>query len=219
MASLAQRMKEAMELRNISQAEIVKRTGIGKSSISTYLSGEYEPKQRNIYKICEVLNVSEAWLMGHDVPMERHTVQLKSPAVTTDTVVLPVIGNIAAGYNEIAIEDWSGETVEVPASYLKGRNRNEFIVLKVHGDSMYPEYHNGDKVVILKQSSLSRSGAIGAVLYDGENATLKRVEYIEDKIKLIPLNPTYPPKTITGADCESVRIIGIPKVLIRDIEE
>ncbi|MBR3767567.1 MAG: helix-turn-helix transcriptional regulator [Clostridia bacterium] len=71
MASLAQRMKEAMDLRNISQAEIVKRTGIGKSSISTYLSGEYEPKQRNIYKICEVLNVSEAWLMGYDAPMER----------------------------------------------------------------------------------------------------------------------------------------------------
>lgn len=219
MASLAQRMKEAMELRNISQAEIVKRTGIGKSSISTYLSGEYEPKQRNIYKICEVLNVSEAWLMGHDVPMERHTVQLKNPTVTTDTVSLPVIGNIAAGYNEIALEDWSGETVEVPLSYLKGRNKNEFIVLKVHGDSMFPEYHNGDKVVILKQTSLPRSGSIGAVLYDDETATLKRVEYFEDKIKLIPLNPTYPPKTISGPDCESVRIIGIPKVLIREIEE
>lgn len=219
MASLAERMKEAMELRNISQAEIVKRTGIGKSSISTYLSGEYEPKQRNIYKICEVLNVSEAWLMGHNVPMERHPVQLKNPTITANTVTLPVIGNIAAGYNEIALEDWSGETVEVPLSYLKGRSKNDFIVLKIHGDSMYPEYHNGDKVVILKQSSLSRSGAIGAVLYDGEIATLKRVEYFEDKIKLIPLNPTFPPKTITGSDCEQVHIIGIPKVLIREVEE
>lgn len=219
MASLAERMKEAMELRNISQAEIVKRTGIGKSSISTYLSGEYEPKQRNIYKICEVLNVSEAWLMGHNVPMERHPVQLKNPTITANTVTLPVIGNIAAGYNEIALEDWSGETVEVPLSYLKGRNKNEFIVLKVHGDSMFPEYHNGDKVVILKQASLPRSGSIGAVLYDGETATLKRVEYFEDKIKLIPLNPTFPPKTITGPDCEQVHIIGVPKVLIREIEE
>lgn len=219
MASLAQRMKEAMELRNISQAEIVKRTGIGKSSISTYLSGEYEPKQRNIYKICEVLNVSEAWLMGHNVPMERHPVQLKNPTITADTVTLPVIGNIAAGYNEIALEDWSGETVEVPLSYLKGRNKNEFIVLKVHGDSMFPEYHNGDKVVILKQASLPRSGSIGAVLYDGETATLKRIEFYENKIKLIPLNPTFPPKTISGPDCEQVHIIGIPKVLIREIEE
>lgn len=108
---------------------------------------------------------------------------------------------------------------EVPASYLKGRNKNEFIVLKVHGDSMYPEYHNGDKVVILKQSSLDRSGSIGAILYDGECATLKKVEYFDNKIKLIPLNPTYPPRTITGPDCESVHIIGSPKVLIRNIEE
>ena len=60
-----------MSLRKMSQAELVKKTGIGKSSISTYLSGEYEPKQRNIYKICEALNINEAWLMGHDVPMEK----------------------------------------------------------------------------------------------------------------------------------------------------
>ena len=53
------------------QVDLVSLTGIGKSSISTYLSGEYEPKQRNIYKIAKALDVSEAWLMGEDVPMER----------------------------------------------------------------------------------------------------------------------------------------------------
>lgn len=157
--------------------------------------------------------------MPIELPISEEAYKFKNPTVTTDTVTLPVIGNIAAGYNEIALEDWSGETVEVPLSYLKGRNKNEFIVLKVHGDSMFPEYHNGDKVVILKQASLPRSGSIGAVLYDGETATLKRIEFYEDKIKLIPLNPTFPPKTISGPDCEQVHIIGIPKVLIREIEE
>lgn len=226
-SSTQKRLKDLMSNRNLRQVDIVnmaqplcEKYGIKltKTDLTQYISGKTEPNQRKLFILSITLDVNEAWLMGYDVSMKREN-KLKSPAVTTDTVVLPVIGNIAAGYNEIAIEDWSGETVEVPASYLKGRSRNDFIVLKVHGDSMYPEYHNGDKVVILKQPSLSRSGAIGAVLYDGENATLKRVEYIEDKIKLIPLNPTYPPKTITGADCESVRIIGIPKVLIREIEE
>ena len=71
MATIADRIKEAMELRGMKQADLVSLTGIGKSSISTYLSGEYEPKQRNIYKIAKVLDVNEAWLMGEDVPMER----------------------------------------------------------------------------------------------------------------------------------------------------
>ena len=68
MATIADRIKEAMELRGMKQADLVSLTGIGKSSISTYLSGEYEPKQRNIYKIAKVLDVNEAWLMGEDVP-------------------------------------------------------------------------------------------------------------------------------------------------------
>lgn len=53
------------------QSELVEKTKIGKSSISTYISGAYEPKQKNIYKIAKALDVSEAWLMGMDVSMER----------------------------------------------------------------------------------------------------------------------------------------------------
>ena len=82
MDSIANRMKIAMSNLNISQAELVKRTGIGKSSISTYLTGEYEPKQKNLYKIASALNVNEAWLMGLNVPMER------KPATTDELVTL-----------------------------------------------------------------------------------------------------------------------------------
>lgn len=71
MATIAQRINEALNIRNLKQADLVRMTGIGKSSISTYLSGEYDPKQRNIYKIAAALNVNEAWLMGYDVPMEK----------------------------------------------------------------------------------------------------------------------------------------------------
>ena len=61
---------------------------------------------------------------------------------------------------------------------------------------MYPLYMDGDKVLILKQSTLNRSGEIGAILYNGDNATLKKVEYVEgeDWMKLVPVNPEYPPK-------------------------
>ena len=71
MATISERLKEAMLLRNVKQIDLVNATGIGKSSISTYISGSYEPKQRNIYKLAKALNVNEAWLMGYDVPMER----------------------------------------------------------------------------------------------------------------------------------------------------
>lgn len=74
MKKFAERFQEALDVRGMKQADIVSLTKIGKSSISTYLSGEYEPKQRNIYKIATALNVDESWLMGYDVPMERKQV-------------------------------------------------------------------------------------------------------------------------------------------------
>lgn len=76
MKTIANRIKEGLVIREMKQSDLVECTGIGKSSISTYISGQYEPKQRNIYKIAKALNVNEAWLMGYDVPMERTTEQL-----------------------------------------------------------------------------------------------------------------------------------------------
>lgn len=71
MKTISERIKEALHIRGMRQSELVEKTGIGKSSISTYISGAYEPKQKNIYKIAKALNVTEPWLMGLDVPMDK----------------------------------------------------------------------------------------------------------------------------------------------------
>ncbi|MBP1040408.1 helix-turn-helix domain-containing protein [Vagococcus sp. BWB3-3] len=60
-----------MDIRNIKAIDLSYKTGIGKSSISQWLSGKYEAKQDKIYILAKVLNVDEAWLMGLDVPMEK----------------------------------------------------------------------------------------------------------------------------------------------------
>lgn len=82
-ASIADRIKKGMEIRGLKQADIVKMTGIGKSSMSTYLSGQYAPKQKNIYKIAKAMNVNEEWLLGFDVPMERTNNDV-GPSVASD---------------------------------------------------------------------------------------------------------------------------------------
>ncbi|WP_415287169.1 helix-turn-helix domain-containing protein [Clostridium perfringens] len=71
MKSIADRIKEGLLYRNMKQADLVNLSGISKGALSSYISGSYEPKQKNIYKLAKALNVNEAWLMGYDVPMER----------------------------------------------------------------------------------------------------------------------------------------------------
>lgn len=78
MATTADRISEAMKLRDIRQADLVKKTGISKGALSSYISGRYVPKQNNVYLIAKALDVSEAWLMGGDVPMQR----IESPTLT-----------------------------------------------------------------------------------------------------------------------------------------
>ena len=60
-----------MDIKNINQVDLCQRTGIPKSSMSMYLSGERSPRQNRLSQIAEKFNISEAWLMGYDVPMER----------------------------------------------------------------------------------------------------------------------------------------------------
>lgn len=67
------RLQKAMNIRNIKATELSEKAHIPKSAISQYLSGLYEAKQKSIFKLASALNVSEGWLMGLDVPMEKET--------------------------------------------------------------------------------------------------------------------------------------------------
>lgn len=77
-----ERLREAMSIKNKKQIDLVRTTGIDKGSISSYLSGRYEPKQEAIYKLAIALDVSEMWLWGYDVPMDRPKAQKNNDAIS-----------------------------------------------------------------------------------------------------------------------------------------
>ena len=70
-SNCSERISTALTIRRMKQSELCARTKIPKSAMSQYISGAFEPKQDRIYLIAKALGVSEAWLMGYDVPMER----------------------------------------------------------------------------------------------------------------------------------------------------
>ena len=80
----ANRIRTALKTRRMKQVELCQLAKVPESSLSLYLKGEYEPKQNRIYDMARVLNVSEAWLMGYDVPMEREKPTPKERIVLTE---------------------------------------------------------------------------------------------------------------------------------------
>lgn len=63
--------------------------------------------------------------------------------------------------------------------------------VKLAGDSMEPDFHDGDTVWVMRERTLS-GGEIGLFLYDG-NAYCKKLSTQDGKVKLISLNSAYAP--------------------------
>lgn len=79
----ANRLKEILSERNMRQVELIEtcnRIGekygvkISKSAMSQYVAGRNQPDQVRLTILAEALGVSEAWLMGYDVPRKKKNI-------------------------------------------------------------------------------------------------------------------------------------------------
>ena len=147
---------------------------------------------------------------GHGIP---YHIRLRPPAFSVvDTMRLPILGAIAAGTPQQAIEQ--ADTWVERLDELLSVQPGDFL-LTVKGESMIGEgIFPGDLVLIHPQETVE-TGEIAAVMVGREEATLKRV-YPEAPrhVRLAPSNPTmrelvYP--------AEEVRVIGKYRGLIRPV--
>jgi transcriptional regulator with XRE-family HTH domain len=77
-AELKERLHTAMKLKGIRAVDLVEQTGVPKGAISYYLAGRSQPKADRLHVLAKALDVSEAWLLGYDVPMARTAEQKKN---------------------------------------------------------------------------------------------------------------------------------------------
>lgn len=190
-----ERLREAMETRGIRQVDLVEQTGIAKSAISAYVNGDYVPKQINTYKIAKVLGVSEAWLMGKNVPMDP----MPTNILPIKAKKVPLLGEIACGQPTYVAEE--------KGSYVLTNSDDVDFCLRVEGDSMIDAgIKEGDLVFVRSQPRVD-NGEIAVVLV-GDEATLKRFYETDDGVILKPENPSYQPIFYKADDFERVRILG-----------
>lgn len=206
MKTTSDRIKEGMEIRGLKQSDLVEKTGISKGALSSYISGRYAPKQNNIYLISKALNISESWLMGNDVPMERHLKNIPS----STAVVINVLGRVAAGIPMDAIE----EIIDTEEISQKMDADGEYFALKISGDSMEPKISNGVIVIVRKQSNAD-DGNLVIAMVNGYDAVCKRLKKYKDGIALVSNNPAYEPLYFSNEDIikKPVTILGVVKEL------
>lgn len=214
MAKFNERLLEAMKAKGITQAELCKRTGIGKSAMSQYMSGKFNPKQTRTYLIATALNVSIPWLMGADVPMEDNAKTVIHPLSNDNVFMRPLYDSVAAGLGVPAVN----QIVSYIPTYINNvSEKDKYIWVRVEGDSMFPKIENGDKILIRLQDSVD-SGQIGVVLIDGEEAVVKKINYGDNWIELESFNPYYPPRRFEGADVQQIRVVGLVREVSKELQ-
>lgn len=202
--------------KNLSQEELAEIIGVSKSTIGMYEQGKRIPKaDATLKKLAEFFSVSIDYLMG--LSPNKEDVTPSNIYSVEGLVSFEEIGTVKAGFDGMAAEIPTGRTIEIPASMLGGRSQEDFFMLRVNGDSMYPTLHDGDSILCLRCSSVD-PGTLAVVLYNGDEASVKKVNYIygQNWMELIPDNPEYKTKRIEGADLEQCRVLGKVVKLIRD---
>lgn len=213
-SNTSKRLKEIMDTRGLKQVDILEmakpycqKYGIrlGRNDLSQYVSGKVTPGQEKLTILGLALGVTETWLMGYDVPMDR--VNNKKVNSLPHQDFKPVskrkykyLGEIACGEPIFADEQYE--------TYIElDSDIHADFVLRAKGDSMInARIHDGDIVFIKEQPDVN-DGEIAAVIIDDE-ATLKRVYKYDDYIMLNAENPAYKPIQIQKTDAKNIQIIG-----------
>ena len=153
------------------------------------------------------LRLMEKKGMLNRVPGKARGLKLKyRPAVG-----IPLVGHIAAGHPQIALQD-PDEIVPVSPELFPG---SELFALRVRGESMKNAgILPGDIAVMNRQSEVA-DGEIAAVLLDDE-ATLKYLYRPNGTIILRGANPAFPDIIIRADGQRSVQILGKYVGLIRN---
>ena len=121
---------------------------------------------------------------------------------------IPVLGNVAAGIPISAVEDIL-DYEEVPISW---QNQGEFFALRIKGDSMENDINDGDTVIV-KQQSDANSGDTVIALVNGDDATCKRLQKLDNGIMLVSNNSKYPPMYFSNEEIITKPVVIIGKVI------
>lgn len=180
----------------LTQAEFAKMLNVHQTAVSQWETDKTKPDSSIYADIAKKFNVSLNYLMDIDNNVEQAS--LKSGG----TFRIPVYGSIPAGIPMEAIEDIL-DYEEAPEDWRLGGK--EFFALKIRGNSMEPEYRNGDIIIFLAQPDCENNEDC-AVSINGNDWTFKRVEKTTDGIFVKPLNPSYETKFFNWEQCQNLPV-------------
>ena len=199
MDSIGQRIKNARKNASLTQLELAEKTKLSRSYIGDIEKDRYNPSVSTLELIAAATGVPASKLLS----TSRHT------PTPTRGVRIPILGKVVAGIPLEAITDIDGWEEISPKMAASG----EYFALRIKGLSMEPKLHEGDIVIVKRQSDVE-SGDTAIILVDSEDATVKQIKKTKEGIMLIGLNiDVSPPHFYTNREIADLPVQIIGKVV------
>lgn len=195
------RLKNLRLENKMTQAELAKRLNLTPKAISFYENDQREPDNLILEQIAKLFDVSSDYLLG--------MIENKNIEISEEKYEVPVFYAVACGNPFVADED----IVDWEEIDPKLKSQGEHFGVKLRGDSMLPDFKDGDVVIVRKQADVD-SGSVAIVRVNDDEATMKIVQKSKDGITLIATNPSvYLPKFYSNQDIEQLPVSIIGKVI------
>lgn len=195
------KLRELRKEKGYTQEDLAKILDVSAVTIYKYEKGLTGMSEDTLIKLAELLNCSIDELLGVTHKRLVNTYPLEQP------IMLPVYGEIAAGSPISTNQSPTGEYIYEDKIYGDGNH----IVLRVEGDSMYPDIVDGSYAIIRCQN-YAQPNQIVAVCLDKEYATLKKyIPQVDGSAIFQPINPKYQPIIVSAKQFKNgdANIIGV----------
>lgn len=221
---LGRYLKSIRDNKDISLREVNKLTGISYTHLNMIENGKRNVTPALLRNLANLYNVNYLDLYekaGYiDLIENEEQSKIKTDKFGNSVVSIPLVGDVRAGYNYLAEENWQG-TKEIKKELAK---TGDFFALRIKGNSMFETLWEND-IVAVKKQDFANDGDLAVVLINGDEATVKKIKILDNGFKLIPLNRRINPETqepfyedmfFSKEDIETkpVKIIGIVKQII-----
>ena len=197
-------LRKKREELGYSVTQVAEKLDVARTTIYKWEDGRIESiGQKHIEKLIELYHVTPMWFFSegeHSSVAEYEAVSKGFTPIVEVNNSIPLIGDIACGSPILANENVQDYLPALP-------NISADFALTCHGDSMIGAGLFDGDIVYIKSCVFPQNGAITAVRI-GDEVTIKRVEFQDDTLTLIPSNPAYKNIIYKGAQLANVHIIG-----------
>ena len=193
--SIGQRIRALRRSKKLTQAQLAKIAGVSSPAVTEWEKDGYLPKAASLDAIASEFGVTTEYILtGKGEP----TAPLKEQSNVTPITarMAPVLSWVQAGvFTNVESVDMSQVEQWLP---LPDGDCEKCFYLKVQGLSNYPDFHEGDYILVdpLVQFSDMRSGDL-IVVRKFDDATFKKLVIETDGAKYLQaLNPEFKPNII-----------------------